>query len=353
MIFNRNISVSFIKWNVIVLFLAANQACTTLYPISFAEVVPASYYVDKRVSKVALINLAPIQRTPSYQIVIPKKAPVPVDSVWCDDFNEVVLSNFYDDLISRQFFDTVVVDSFEYNLYMSQLKSNSLSVLLDSICYTTNTEGVFFISHCNYGSSLFIEPIYDNLFWGYLEARGAARLGFYNSISQTFEDTYLFTDSLFINGSSGTLTEFNSSLPTPSNFIRSVGEKLGHQVVNRYVPYWQSVNREVFKGGNYFFILGGEAMDKEDWNGAIQSFHFALDKGGKLTKARAAYNLAVMAEMRGDINSALGWIQKSIELYSKFKWSNSSEIEMVNEYFDVLKLRLVAVNKLSKQLNDE
>ena len=81
MIFNRNISVSFIKWNVIVLFLAANQACTTLYPISFAEVVPASYYVDKRVSKVSLINLAPIQRTSSYQIVIPKKAPVPVDSV--------------------------------------------------------------------------------------------------------------------------------------------------------------------------------------------------------------------------------------------------------------------------------
>ena len=60
-----------------------------------------------------------------------------------------------------------------------------------------------------------------------------------------------------------------------------------------------------------------------------------------------------MAEMRGDINSALGWIQKSIELYSKFKWSNSSELEMVNEYFDVLKLRLVAVNKLSEQLNDE
>lgn len=353
MIWNFNSTIRSMKWVAIFLFLLANQACTTLSTISFSEVVPASYYIDQRISNVSIVNLAPIQRSPSYHIVLPNKPPLFVDSVWCDDFNDVVLSSFYNDLMSRQFFDSVIIDSVDYNDYTEQLKSNSLSTILDSICESAKSDGVFFVSHSNYASSLFIEPIYDNLFWGYLEARGMARLGFYNSLNKSFEDTYLFTDSLFINGSSGTLNEFNRSLPSPSSFISSVGEKLGHQFVNRYVPYWQSVSREVFKGGNYFFNLGGKAMDSEDWNGAIQAFHFAVDKGSKLTKARAAYNLAVMAEMRGDINSALGWIKMSLELYAKVKLKSPSEIEMVGDYFEKLKTRLVLVDKLSEQLNLE
>lgn len=334
------------------LLLAIIQGCITLTPIVFDEVVPASSYVDKRVSNVMLINLAPIQRSPSYQIVLPNKAPIAIDSVWCDDFNEVVLSKFYEDLDTRQFFDTVLIDTLSFDFYAQQLKSNSLSAILDSICYSSNTNGVFFISHCNYGSSLFVEPIYDNLYWGYLEARGVARLGFYNSVSQSFDDTYFFADSLFINGSSGTLTEFNSSLPTPTSFIRSVGEKLGHQFVNRYVPYWQTVERTLFSGGNYFFILGGDAIKQEDWNTAIQSYHFAIDKGSRRTKARAAYNLAVMAEMRGDISSALAWINSSKEFYALLKWKREAEFAMINAYKEKLKLRLIAVNKLTQQLSN-
>lgn len=329
------------------------SGCASLSTITFDEVVPATTYIDSKVANVTLVNLAPIQRSPSYFIVVKNKVPVEVDSVWFDDFNRVVLDRFYSDLVGRQFFDSVRVDTIDYHTYGKYLQDRSLKSILDSICVSTNTDGIFFISQCNYSSTLFIEPVYDNQFWGYLEARGVARLGFYNHGNQSFDDTCLFEDSLFINGASGTITEFNSNLPSPTSLISSVGDKMGHQFTNRYVPYWHSVERSIFKGGNYFFILGGNAIDVQNWDSAIQSYHFAIDKGGKHTKARASYNLAVMAEMKGDIASALAWLNSSINIYNSFKWKNRLELEMAQAYLEVLKIRQVEVYKLTQQISNK
>lgn len=328
-------------------------SCVSLKPVYFDVLKPADFFVDKRVANVVLLNLSKPQRDVSHFVVVKDRDPVQIDSLWNDDFNNIILETFHSDLSAKQFFDSVCFDSTAYFHSSFLLASRDLKSVLDSVAMTRNVQGVYFLSQSHYQTNYHLEPVSLNYYWGYLEGISTLKIGFYNALSQEFEDYYSLKDTLFLDGQTGTLTELGLSLTPTETFVGQMATHIGGLLNERYVPYWENVQRAIFVGGSYYFNEGGRFAALQKWPDAIKFWRFAFDKGTLLEKTRACWNLAVMAEMNGDIPSAKSWLEQSRQLFKAKEAKFHADLDNVNTYLKILNLREKELVLLGSQVGDE
>ena len=326
------------------------SSCVSLSTIYIDELKPADFFVDKRIANVGIVNLAQNQRDVSHHLILGSNKPLIIDSLWNDDFNKIIITRFKSDLAEKAFFDSVWVDTLYTSHSYTQLNTPTLQLLLDSLAFERYSQGIFFLTQSQYRTTMHIEPLYTDVYFGYMEGVSKAYVSFYSSVSQQIEDSFMLTDSLFFEGQTGSLEDLSHKLPHPQDFVGQMADHLGHRLEKRYIPYWQSVERQLFVGGSYYFSKGAEFAKVKNWPDAIKVWRFAVDKGSNIEKARACYNLAVMAEIQDDVPSALEWLNQSLQNYIIKGKNHKSEIERINAYHLVLEERGKELTTLKLQV---
>ena len=127
----------------------------------------------------------------------------------------------------------------------------------------------------------------------------------------------------------------------------------GARDVNKFIPYWEQVDRYFFNFKNKAFKPGMDAVYRKDWEGAIACWENLLTntKDGSY-KSKIAHDLAVVYEIKENIDKAYEYSNKAVEFFRNSIIVDFQHLMYVAQYNAQLKTRLADQKTLKKQLGE-
>ena len=105
----------------------------------------------------------------------------------------------------------------------------------------------------------------------------------------------------------------------PLNALPETAYASGHEYVNRFLPTFYKVKRELYKKGKgktkQDFKIGWRRAEVANWEGAIEKWTKVVEQGKSKEAGRACLDIAVAHEVLGNTDEALKWAQRSYEDY--------------------------------------
>lgn len=98
--------------------------------------------------------------------------------------------------------------------------------------------------------------------------------------------------------------------------VLQVSTDLGREYALRVLPYNLRVSRRYFVRGNSDLKKGRRRAETGNWSGAAELWEQNTDADKRKVAGRACYNMAVYAEMNGDLEGAITWASKAYEDYN-------------------------------------
>ncbi|MCB0529698.1 MAG: hypothetical protein H6575_10525 [Lewinellaceae bacterium] len=178
--------------------------------------------------------------------------------------------------------------------------------------------------------------------------RTGVRIGWrlYDPKTRVILDEFVTDDYLERSARGNTDNKARQNLPSQVSITRDVAFNVGLEYGARIAPVYVNVKRNYYKKAKGY----ESQMDKaaryaqgEDWDHAAEIWKKIAESAGENTKAagRAAYNMAVAAEIKGNLELALEWAQKA--------WNDYGN-KMARDYIQVIRQRQNDARKLEYQL---
>jgi hypothetical protein len=114
--------------------------------------------------------------------------------------------------------------------------------------------------------------------------------------------------------------------------VKEVGNMAGHAYAFRLIPLWKRVTRDYYVRGNDNFKIGTRKARTGNWDGAAKLWQAETNNPKSKIAGRACYNMAIISEINGDLDTAIDWAQKSYENYG---------IRLALSYVNILKNRKI------------
>jgi hypothetical protein len=180
------------------------------------------------------------------------------------------------------------------------------------------------------------------------QQRTGVRIGWrlYDPKTKIIVDEYVTDDYLERTGSGRTERDALSNLPSPVNVTRDVAFNVGMEYGARIAPIYVQISRQYYgkaKGFKTQMQQAARYLESRKFEQAGKIYNAIIARAGDNRKAagRAAYNMAVAAEVNGNLDLALEWAQKSWTEYRNKK---------ARGYMDTLRMRQNDARKVQSQL---
>ncbi|MEI6408564.1 MAG: DUF6340 family protein [Bacteroidota bacterium] len=181
--------------------------------------------------------------------------------------------------------------------------------------------------------------------------RTSVRMGWrmYDPKTQVIVDEFVTDDYLERTASGNTERAALSNLPSPVSVSRSVAFNGGMEYGARIAPVYVNISRSYYpkaKGVKDEMKQGARFAQAGNWNGAAGVWQKIADRPDVTRKSagKAAYNMAVACEMKGELELAMEWAQKA--------WTKFGNKQALG-YIDALRMRQNDVRKVEGQMNNK
>lgn len=178
--------------------------------------------------------------------------------------------------------------------------------------------------------------------------RTGVRIGWrlYDPKTRVILDEYVTDDQLERSAHGDTEKDARNNLPSQVSMTRDVAFNVGIEYGARIAPIYVNVNRTFYnkaKGFDDQMKKAAQYADGKDWDRAAGIWKGIVDHAGDNRKAagRAAYNMAVAAEIKGNLDIALEWAQKA--------WNDYGN-KTARNYITTIKQRQNDANKIEYQM---
>ena len=162
-----------------------------------------------------------------------------------------------------------------------------------------------------------------------------------------------FTDTVFWESESYYRKKAMSDLPDRNDALVDGALNIGHKSVNRFVPYWDKVDRYFFDPNIKLMKQGMDSVYVKNWKSAIQLWETEYNKSKSARiQAQAANNIAIGYEITGDLDKALDYATKSFYSLSKMTIVDYDSIIRLSDYIQELTQRKKDLDILKKQLGE-
>ena len=233
---------------------------------------------------------------------------------------------------------TLELSSYGAGVFPSALQWDSV----DKICRENNTDALFSLelfdaeSKLNYGitpaninlGGLANIPAIENNLSMNTQVKTGWRI--YDPSSRTILDEYILSKDISSSGSGINPAVAASALAGRIEAVKEVGTQAGQAYASRILPYCIRVSRDYFVRGDQNFIIATRRARAGNWDGAAALWKEETKNTARKIAGRACYNMAIIAEINGDLDGAIMWAQKSYEDY---------RIGLGLEYVNILQYR--------------
>lgn len=110
---------------------------------------------------------------------------------------------------------------------------------------------------------------------------------------------------------SGDLASVRRAMPSSGAAIGRVGTDAGADYAARIAPSWQWVERRYYGGGDKQLKAAKRYVRAGDWDGAMRIWEGLSNNPSPKVRGRAAYNLALAHEVKGDMTQAITYAREA------------------------------------------
>ena len=170
----------------------------------------------------------------------------------------------------------------------------------------------------------------------------------YDPAKRSIVDEFTVDAGQNYSGRGETSEEAINNLPKPINVSREISFSVGQSYGERIAPVFILINRILYRSGKKPFKAdmkrAAELAEVNRWERAEEIWTSVMQNAEAKTAGKAAVNLAISAEVRGDLEKAVEYVDKAILTYG-FKGAKN--------YSDQLSFRLWNENRASQQMQNK
>jgi hypothetical protein len=135
----------------------------------------------------------------------------------------------------------------------------------------------------------------------------------YDPSSKTILDEFIYDESVVFTGRGINPLVAAAALVGRKDAVNQVSNKSGQGYAMRIIPYRLRVMRDYYVKGTNNFKIAKRKAQVGKWDEAGVLWENETTNSKTKVAGRACYNMAIINEINGDLNSALKWAQKSYE----------------------------------------
>jgi len=162
----------------------------------------------------------------------------------------------------------------------------------------------------------------------------------YDPAAKFIPDEYLINENVVLTGSGINPMKAAQAIIGRKDAVLQVSNNIGHFYATRIIPYKTRVSRHYYVRGTNNFEVAKRRAQTGDWNGAAELWKKEVRNSKSKLAGRACYNMAIINEINGDLNSAVDWASKA---YTDHK------NKMALRYLNILKTRIEKNKQLDRQ----
>lgn len=146
------------------------------------------------------------------------------------------------------------------------------------------------------------------------------------------------------------------NLPSRYNALVDASILTGSNIAERMIPRWEKEDRYFFTPKKPLFNQAMDSVSYRNWPAAIELWKKAYDTtSNNNSKFQALNNIAIAYEILGDLDNAMVYTSKAIDLYPYITvfsaWEENNMFDLLL-YYESLKKRKEEVKLLDKQLDN-
>lgn len=344
----------FVSWSCILSISLVFTSCSGMLFTSIDILRPAKVIFPPEVTSVVLINNSVVQdpgygHTTQFFNENDKSVSIPTDSlsVYC-------LAALAEGMAEKEFFSRVTLEPNSINkkqYYYVPTPPNRDTV--EAIARRNKADGVIslnrilvndklgdFYNPDHYGYVAYLEAYYETQ-WS-IHFPEKKRIYTFTSIDTVFWESVEYSRQKALDG-----------LPDRTNALIDGALIAGEKSVNRFIPWWDKVDRYLFDSRSDKIKPGLEAFYRKEWEEAEKEWAKSLAEGkNNSTNGKLAHNLAVVSEIRGNIEKAKEYSDTSLQYFLESVMIRYDQFVLVVQYNEELANRLTEVSKISLQLGE-
>jgi hypothetical protein len=135
----------------------------------------------------------------------------------------------------------------------------------------------------------------------------------YDPSAKLILDEYIYNESVVFSGRGINPLLAVKALVGRKDAVNQVSNKAGHGYAMRIIPYRLRVMRDYYVKGTNNFKIARRKAQVGKWDEAGTLWEKETTNSSSRISGRACYNMAIINEINGDLDSALKWAQKSYE----------------------------------------
>ncbi|WP_439185325.1 DUF6340 family protein [Carboxylicivirga taeanensis] len=322
-------------------------SCKSYEEMYYDVLRPAAYSVPPAIKSVVIVDNAFPFNPDNAHIAHVLGDEVRLDTVRVDTFVSVIISQLKKELDYRRFFDTVYIDTLQYNTVSDRKPYRSLTwQQVAAICERHNADAVLSLDGAEYGTSVSVQDM-EVEYYATMDVRGLVYWRLFDKFSRDILYAYPQRDTLYWDGVGQDVTTSVVSFPSLKEATIELGNYLGATFADQLVPFWEPVKRRVYLTGNSHFVNAAEWLSKDNRYEAEKLWGFIYEHGNSREKGKAANNIAISLEARGEMKLAVEWAYKSYEAFEMKGVTGTADerqvakklyVDMVRRYRDIKKL---------------
>lgn len=138
----------------------------------------------------------------------------------------------------------------------------------------------------------------------------------YDPEGRTILDEFGYDESLVFTGTGINPVLAAAGLIGRNDAVKKVGYKAGNGYAWRLIPYRSRVYRSYYVKGTNNFKMARRKAEMGKWDEAGELWLKETSNSSLKVAGRASYNMAIINEINGDLESAIQWAQKAYEDYN-------------------------------------
>lgn len=330
--------------------LIAFYSCNTLGKISIQVSVPPKYPISPDIQSIAILNrsitpkFADFDRDSLEKVLV--KHDLALDTIFLDSVaSDTAIQVTAKAIFESQRFDVVVPK--ERNIVREDnggiLNPLDMSYISD-ICKEFNVNGVLVLE--NFSEKIFTDFSTRRFNVGYQTGRyikeydGVINLSYklgwrlYQPQLNPSVLRFEISDTIFWESSDYSLKMMYNKLPSIKEALIGGGIASGQDMADKITPTWRDEIRRYYITGNKEIDTAIPLIKENKWEEAAEIWMKYSKVSPNSMRSKVEYNLALAAEMAGDIDLAIEWGIKS------YKTKYSREAELYLKYLDLRRKEL-------------